>query len=348
MTQKNRTIKLLLATSFLNFAVLGTANAQSVSEAPSTVNAVYVQASADRMLKPGEKIGSLFNENMKNDYILQRLTDRTYWVQRNFYGTIFYVGNEGVLLFDPLDGAGPQIKAAIASVTKLPVTAIVYSHNHNDHIGNAETFADNNPNLRIIASQETAAEQSLTNSTHPKATDVIAWPNGSFMFEGLKVEMVGFENAAHAKDHSIWLLSGEKIAHLPDLVNPDQPPFWGFAGSETFLNYEANIELLAKQDWDYLSGGHGNVGSRADIDFYREFLADLKKEVGKAMGEVTWGTGVDASKINAHTAFLPAWLGAISKKATDALRPKYGEYYGFEAATPKNAEMVAFAFFDYR
>lgn len=35
-------------------------------------------------------------------------------------------------------------------------------------------------------------------------------------------------------------------------------------------------------------------------------------------------------------------------RATDALRPKYGKLYGFEAATPPNAEMVAWTMFEYR
>lgn len=37
-----------------------------------------------------------------------------------------------------------------------------------------------------------------------------------------------------------------------------------------------------------------------------------------------------------------------SKEATDAMRPKYGRMYGFEDATPPNAEMVAWTMFEYR
>ena len=325
-------------------------NAISLPEASSTVDASYVKPSSTRMLKPGQKIDSLFSRNAQNDYVLQRLTERTYWIQRRYYATLFYVGDRGVLLFDPLDGAGEYIKAAIASITDLPVRAIVYSHNHADHIGSAEEFvrADSDRFVRVIASEATADQQAFLQSSHPPPTEKVAWPNGSFTFEELTVELHGFERAAHSADHGIWLLKDERVAHLPDLINPDQPPFWGFAGSETFVYYEANMEQLAKLQWDYLCGGHGNVGARQDIDFYRTFLADLKKAVGKAIETVAWGTGVDASKVNAHTPFLPAWLAAISKQATDELRPKYGQTYGYESATPRNAEMVAMFMFDYR
>jgi glyoxylase-like metal-dependent hydrolase (beta-lactamase superfamily II) len=275
------------------------------------------------------------------------LTERTYWVQSQYYGTIFYLGKDGVLLFDPLDGRGEQLQKAITSVTSLPVTAIVYSHDHADHIGSAKHFTQGRK-LRVIASQATADKMALLKSSHPSPTETVRWPQGSFRFEDLTVELHGFTRAAHADDHGVWLLAKEKVAHLPDLVNPDQTPFWAFAGSENFVYYELDLERLAKLDWTFLSGGHGNVGSKDDISFYRTFLTDLKQAVGKALGEVTWGTGVDASKVNAHTAFLPAWLEAVGKKAVDALRPKYGSYYGFEYAMPRNAQMVAMSMFSYR
>ncbi len=332
-----------------------TASAQpttALPEAPSTVQATYVDPSSTRALQPAEKVGQLYTRNARQDYVLQRLTERSYWVQRQYYGTIFYVGDKGVLLFDPLEDRGEHIMKAIAEVTDLPVTAIVYSHDHADHIGDARIFteaaAKAGTDLRIIASQATAAKMRFLGSALPAPTETVAWPRGSFDFEGLTVELHGIERAAHTDDHGIWLLASEKIVHLPDIVNPDQPPFWAFAGSETYAYYRANLEQLAALDWTYLSGGHGNVGSAADIAFYREFLADLEQAVGAALGKVAWGTGVDAAKINAHTALLPAWLDAVAQDATSALRPKYGRYYGFEAATPRNAVMVAQSMFSYK
>lgn len=319
-----------------------------VKEAPSPVNAKYVEASSIRILQDEEKIASLFNKNNHQEFIIQRISKSTYWVQKGFYSTIFYVGSKGVLLFDPLGWRGESIQKAIASVTKLPISAIVYSHNHADHIGDILKFVEVNSKLRIIASRATQEQQAHLNSNLPKTNEVISWPTGSFVFEDLTVELHGFERASHSRDHGIWLLKEEKIAHIPDLINPDQPPFWAFAGSETFLYYEENIEQLAQLEWKFFNGGHGNIGSRKDIEFYREFLKDLKSAVVRAMQNVVWGTGVDTSKLNAHTPYLPAWLHEISKQATDSIRSKYGNLYGFEAATMRNAEMIALALFDYK
>ncbi len=45
---------------------------------------------------------------------------------------------------------------------------------------------------------------------------------------------------------------------------------------------------------------------------------------------------------------LPTWYAEIARRATDQLRPTYGRFYGFEAATPANAEMVAEYLYNYR
>ncbi|MFF0111672.1 hypothetical protein [Streptomyces prasinus] len=51
---------------------------------------------------------------------------------------------------------------------------------------------------------------------------------------------------------------------------------------------------------------------------------------------------------SAHTGFLADFFATVSRGATDALRPKYGRLYGFEEATLPNAEMVAWATYEYR
>jgi hypothetical protein len=121
---------------------LSPALAQSPPEAPSTVGASYVEPSAKTPIKPGEKIEGLFTRNMKHPYVLQRLTDRSYFFQRFFYSTTFYVGETGVLLLDALEGRGPQLLQAIREVTPLPVTMIVYSHFHVDHVGGGQFWVD--------------------------------------------------------------------------------------------------------------------------------------------------------------------------------------------------------------
>ncbi|MCA0044589.1 MBL fold metallo-hydrolase [Celeribacter litoreus] len=342
-------IKALTSALALSAALAVPALAQGVKEAPSTVNATYVAESATEALAPGEKIENLFTKNVSQDYILQKLTDRVYFYQRQFYGTIFYVGDEGVLMIDALEGRADTIKAAVAEVTDLPITAILYSHDHADHIADASKLLESFPDARVIATEATVEVMDATGSNIPRPTEIIDPAVNSFAFEDLTVRVVPFAETAHAHDHAMYVLEGTGVVHVPDVINPDQPPFWSFAGAEGYMGYSDMIDHIGDLEWDYLSGGHGNVGSRADVEFYQTFLDDLEAAVGQALGNVPWGAGIEApEELNAHTAYLSAWIAEVGKYATDVLRPKYGEYYGFEYSTPKNAELVGMYMFSYR
>jgi hypothetical protein len=136
----------------------------------------------------------------------------------------------------------------------------------------------------------------------------------------------------------------------PSLPGPDQPgpaTVLEVRGQRAFRFHEDNLRQVYHLGWDYLSGSHGNIGSRADIDFELQFIADLKAAIGQAMGRHPFSEFVDPSA-SAHTGFLADFFATISREATDALRPKYGQLYGFEHATPPNAEMVAWTMFEYR
>lgn len=187
----------------------------------------------------------------------------------------------------------------------------------------------------------------LSNSSFPTITDVVAWPRGSFQFEDLTVELHGFEWAAHTDDHAAWLIPQEGIIHSSDLINPDQPPFWKFAGNERFRWHEYNLQQVYDLDWRHLSGSHGNLGTRDDIDFEFAFVADMKDAVGQAIGAHPFTDFVDTSAA-AHTGFLANWSTAIARAVADALRPKYGQFYGYEEGIIPNAEMVTWAVFEYR
>ena len=73
----------------------------------------------------------------------------------------------------------------------------------------------------------------------------------------------------------------------------------------------------------------------------------MKAAIGDAMAAHPFSGFVDPGT-NAHTSFLSRFFDTISREATEALRPKYGQYYGFDYATRPNAEMVAWTLFEYR
>ena len=331
----------ILASSLISGSVF--AQTEISTSNSSTVNASYVEPSAEKIISPSDKLNNLFERNMSQPYILQKIGERTYYVQRYFYSTTFYVGDKGVLLFDAPEGRGKYLLQAIRDVTPLPVTALVYSHYHVDHIGDSPFWNDEakkeGVNLRIIASKATAEKMQFMNSRLPVATQVLSKKDDQFKFEKQTIELHRFVKAGHPDDHSVWLLKQEKVAHSPDLLNPDQLPMMGFAVSDTLVYHDSNLRQVEMLDWKYFIGGHGNIGSHDDFKFQRQFLNDLRDTTIKVRKEESFGKFMNKTANN-HADFARAQREAIIKKVTEVLRPKYGHMYGYDASMPANIEMA--------
>ncbi|HBC5955904.1 TPA: MBL fold metallo-hydrolase [Escherichia coli] len=331
----------ILASSLISGSVFAQTEISTANS--STVNASYVEPSAEKIISPSDKLNNLFERNMSQPYILQKIGERTYYVQRYFYSTTFYVGDKGVLLFDAPEGRGKYLLQAIRDVTPLPVTALVYSHYHVDHIGDSLFWNDEakkeGVNLRIIASKATAEKMQFMNSRLPVATQVLSKKDDQFKFEKQTIELHRFVKAGHTDDHSVWLLKQEKVAHSPDLLNPDQLPMMGFAVSDTLVYHDSNLRQVEMLDWKYFIGGHGNIGSHDDFKFQRQFLNDLRDTTIKVRKEESFGKFMNKTANN-HADFARAQREAIIKKVTEVLRPKYGHMYGYDASMPANIEMA--------
>lgn len=314
----------ILASSLISGSVFAQTEISTANS--STVNASYVEPSAEKIISPSDKLNNLFERNMSQPYILQKIGERTYYVQRYFYSTTFYVGDKGVLLFDAPEGRGKYLLQAIRDVTPLPVTALVYSHYHVDHIGDSPFWNDEakkeGVNLRIIASKATAEKMQFMNSRLPVATQVLSKKDDQFKFEKQTIELHRFVKAGHTDDHSVWLLKQEKVAHSPDLLNPDQLPMMGFAVSDTLVYHDSNLRQVEMLDWKYFIGGHGNIGSHDDFKFQRQFLNDLRDTTIKVRKEESFGKFMNKTANN-HADFARAQREAIIKKVTEVLRPKY-------------------------
>lgn len=331
----------ILASSLISGSVF--AQTEISTSNSSTVNASYVEPSAEKIISPSDKLNNLFERNMSQPYILQKIGERTYYVQRYFIPLRFMSETKGFLLFDAPEGRGKYLLQAIRDVTPLPVTALVYSHYHVDHIGDSPFWNDEakkeGVNLRIIASKATAEKMQFMNSRLPVATQVLSKKDDQFKFEKQTIELHRFVKAGHTDDHSVWLLKQEKVAHSPDLLNPDQLPMMGFAVSDTLVYHDSNLRQVEMLDWKYFIGGHGNIGSHDDFKFQRQFLNDLRDTTIKVRKEESFGKFMNKTANN-HADFARAQREAIIKKVTEVLRPKYGHMYGYDASMPANIEMA--------
>ena len=63
----------------------------------------------------------------------------------NIYQSMFLVYDRGVVVVDAPPNYAKRIPRAIAEVTNNPVTHVIYSHSHIDHIGGVTALGGNPP-----------------------------------------------------------------------------------------------------------------------------------------------------------------------------------------------------------
>ena len=308
----------------------------------STTGSKYVTSSIRKKIKPSQKIKDLDKRNFAGELIVQKLTNNSYWLQYGFYSTVFYVGDKGVLLMDPLAfGKGKKVLEGIRTVTDKPVTALIYSHNSSDHIEDAKVFVEDSKakgvDIQIIATIQTA-KLIRKNRKVPTPTILLSQENGTFEFEDITVTAHGLENTIKDQDNTVWLLNEEKVAHIPDLVNPDQVPFLGLAGAPSYDSYKMNLAELHSLDWTFLSGGHGDIGGKGDVQFTQKYISDMEQAVRTAYKEYR-DQGLGNRQFNNHHAKWHASSVYANRRAVEILREKYGSIYGFEAAINSHMDM---------
>lgn len=302
-----------------------------------------IASAAVETLEPGHYIPNLVHNRYTQPYVLQALTDNTYFVATGTHNATFYVSDNGVLVIDPLSNGGASaVIKAIKSVTDLPVTAVVYSHYHLDHLSDAQIFVDNankeNVTLDIIAPEAVADQVTRYGNLVPVPTSIVSADKGYFMFGDLKVT-VSSANDTHSIDNSMFMLEGEGVLHYPDAVEPeDFIPYFRLVGALDIAPLENNLVEVQKLDWKYLNAGHGNVGSRKDIKAHLELIKDIRNSVNMAFAEEPFGKYFTSNTdilLSVHK-----FHNGVAENALAKLKAKYGKHGRFEATMKSHVELM--------
>lgn len=101
------------------------------------------QKNEDYAAPPEDSYGALFlPDTIEKGYHGEELKDGVYWLTSGWYDCMFVRTGNGVVMLDAPCSIGERILDAIASVTDDPVTHMIYSHWHPDHVGAARIFGD--------------------------------------------------------------------------------------------------------------------------------------------------------------------------------------------------------------
>jgi len=148
MSLEVRKVSLVLAVAIVCLCFIG------ISAQSQNLSSSQVAPGGDYPLMPsiapiGVKIGKYLDVPASSQgpaidpskgYRLQDLGKGLYMITDNGYQSMFMVYDRGVVVVDAPTSFAALIPKAVAEVTDKPITHIVYSHSHIDHIAGAKTL----------------------------------------------------------------------------------------------------------------------------------------------------------------------------------------------------------------
>jgi glyoxylase-like metal-dependent hydrolase (beta-lactamase superfamily II) len=227
-------------------------------------------------------------------YLLQEIRGGLYWLTDGAYQTMFIVTDKGVVAVDAPPTIGNNYLKAISEVTNKPVTFVIYSHAHLDHIGSANIFPKN---ATYIAQAETTAELQRAKAAASNTSSVPPIPTISFsknytLQAGNQTLKLDYYGNNHIPGNIFIYAPSQKVLMLVDVVFPGWVPYPYLAVTTDVAGYiRAHDIILNNYDFDTFIGGHlTKLGTRNDVIVQKEFISDLEKAAAKANQEITFGS----------------------------------------------------------
>jgi len=216
-------------------------------------------------------------------YFVVEVADGLYWLNSFAYQVMFLTTGEGVIVVDAPPSMGENILNAIAEVTDEPVTHVVYSHIHKDHIGGAYLFPDT---VTIIAHEDTATHLAMKNDPN-RPIPTVTFDDTYTLSLGEQILELSYVGAFHSKGDILIYAPQQKILMAIDIFHPEHAPFKNFAITKDIGNYISVHDKILEYDFDAIISGHQQIlGTSDHLKTNKEFTLDVLNNT--LQGFQTW------------------------------------------------------------
>jgi len=253
-------------------------------------------------------------------YRVQQLGRGLYMVTDNVYQAMFLVHEKGVVVVDAPPSIAAFIPKAIAEVTTKPITHLIYSHSHSDHIGGAKSLGGQ---PIIIAHAETKKLlERAHDANRPLPTQT--FDNHHRLSLGSQTLELSYHGNGHEPGNIFIYAPEQRTLMVVDVVFPGWMPFRRLALAQDIPGLFAQVEVMQSIAFDTLVSGHvARTGTKADVELQGQFLNDLKAAAGKALQTTKPGDELNPSDANNPWAFFDNYIDRVAALCVNTLTPKW-------------------------
>lgn len=206
-----------------------------------------------------------------------------YFVTEGIYQSAFLVTRAGVVVFDAPPSYAKRLRSAIERAAPgVPITHLIYSHGHVDHVGGSPAFGDLE-SLRIVASAGVAERLSGLDDGRILVPGTRFEERMDLTVGGVEIRLRTMQYHAEDEDTLIHL-PAKKFLMAVDTITPGEAPFMNFGATADVGAYLAAFEVFLAHDFEHFLSGHVSVlGTRDDVLASRDYAFDVRDTVQAGM-----------------------------------------------------------------
>lgn len=252
-------------------------------------------------------------------YRVQQVGKHAYVIIGGVVQATFVVTSAGVVLIDAPTALAGKMVPAIKSITNKPVTHVILSHDHDDHIGAAREF----PKAQVIAHELTAQLLRVYPAPHrPVPTKTFSGERYTLKVGATHFELI-YPGPNHETGNIIVYVPEERLAAMSDLFAPGWAPYLAWGNADHIPGLFKAFDAILALDFDTFAAGHAyRVGTRQDVLDARAFMVDLWNWTMEAKASIPF----DPSSAEAGNlwATQSVWFDRIADQVTPRLTAKWG------------------------
>ena len=258
-------------------------------------------------------------------YLVEEIKDGLYWVTEGAYQAIFLTTGEGVIVVDAPPSIGENYLKAIAEVTNEPITHVIYSHTHKDHVGAMSMFPED---AVYIAHKEAADTLSKRNDPN-RPLPTVTFEDEYILEVGNQKLELAYYGPMHEPGNIFIYAPNQKVLMLVDVIFPGWTPFKDLAMAHDVSEFLAAHDQVLEYEFDTFVGGHlTRLGTNEDVQIQKEYLTDIEAAAAKANQEISF------MAIGQEVGFDNLWLvfqiyaDSITQQCTDEVVPNWVDRLG--------------------
>ena len=206
-----------------------------------------------------------------DDFRIEAVKDNVYRFVDDRHRSVFMVTEDAIIVTDPMNTqAATWLKNSLEKHFNKPVQFVIYSHNHTDHVYGGQVFQS--PGTHFIS--QTLARQDLAITQADTVIPDITFDERMQVYSGSSSVELKYWGDNDGRGSISMLFMPAKVMYVVDWIVVGRMP-WQKLWSYDVQGMINSTKGVLNEDFDVFVGGHGDVGTKKDVQESLDYLQDL-------------------------------------------------------------------------